>query len=131
MAKLTQMSITRPCPRAQVNTPPASVERKSNGTTRLSRGEDTHEWYERSDTVKKVDDQQAKTHFSLCLEEVERGETIVICRRNEPIAEIKPIGRRRIQPRPTGLARGTFVVPHSFFRSLPEELIRDFEGRGG
>lgn len=80
--------------------------------------------------MKKINVQQAKTHLSRLLERVERGETIEICRRNEPIAEIKPIRRPRTKPRSIGLARGTFVVPASFFEPLPEEWIRDLEGRG-
>ena len=79
--------------------------------------------------MKKVNVQDAKTHLSRYLERVERGETIVICRRNEPIAEIKPVGRARTKPRPLGLAKGTFRIPRSFFEPLPEDLVRAFEGR--
>lgn len=74
--------------------------------------------------------QEAKTHLSRYLDRVEGGETIVICRRNEPIAEIKPIRRPRAKPRPLGLAKGAFRVPSSFFEPLPEELLRSFDGRG-
>jgi antitoxin (DNA-binding transcriptional repressor) of toxin-antitoxin stability system len=34
---------------------------------------------------------EAKTHLSGCLERVEKGETIILCRRNRPIAEIRPL----------------------------------------
>jgi prevent-host-death family protein len=78
--------------------------------------------------MKKVNIQEAKTHLSRYLDCVEKGETIVICRRNEPIAEIKPLGRARTKPRPLGLAKGKFRVPPSFFEPLPEELLRSFEG---
>jgi prevent-host-death family protein len=79
--------------------------------------------------MKKVNVQDAKTHLSRYLERVERGETIVICRRNEPIAEIKPVSRARTKPRPLGLAKGTLRIPRSFFEPLPEEIVRAFEGR--
>lgn len=35
---------------------------------------------------------EAKTHLSRYLPEIERGETVVLCRRNVPIAEIRPFG---------------------------------------
>jgi antitoxin (DNA-binding transcriptional repressor) of toxin-antitoxin stability system len=54
--------------------------------------------------MKKVNVQEAKTHRSRYLERVE-NETIVICRRNEPVAEIKPVRRPRAKPRPLGLAK--------------------------
>lgn len=33
------------------------------------------------------------------------------------------------EPRPFGLAKGKFVVPEDFNDPLPEEILRDFEGR--
>ncbi len=33
------------------------------------------------------------------------------------------------QPRPFGLAKGEFVVPDDFNAPLPEEALRDFEGK--
>ncbi len=32
------------------------------------------------------------------------------------------------KPRPIGLAKGLFEVPDTFFESLPDDLIRAFEG---
>jgi len=32
-------------------------------------------------------------------------------------------------PRPFGLAKGQFVVPPDFNTPLPEDVLRDFEGR--
>lgn len=70
----------------------------------------------------------AKTHLSRHLERVERGETIVLCRRNVPIAEIRPLPRRPEQMRPLGIDRG-MELPESFFEPLPEDLLDAFEGR--
>jgi hypothetical protein len=33
-----------------------------------------------------------------------------------------------VGPRPFGLARGSFVVPHDFNAPLPEQVLREFEG---
>ena len=72
---------------------------------------------------------EAKVQFSRCIAEVEAGETIVVCRRNEPVAEIRPLPPTSQQPRPFGLLKGQFEVPDSFFEPLPEDVIAGFEGR--
>lgn len=72
---------------------------------------------------------EAKTHLSRYLDRVQQGETIVLCRRNEPIAEIRALSLERADPRPFGLAAGTFSVAPSFFDPLPEEVLEGFEGR--
>ena len=78
--------------------------------------------------MKKLNIHEAKTHLSRYLEDVEHGETILLCRRNKPVAEIKPIASQRTKPRPIGLAKDEFKVPDSFFEELPEEILILFEG---
>ncbi len=70
---------------------------------------------------------EAKTHLSRYIAQVEAGETILLCRRNEPVAEIHPVPPTRKKPRPFGLDRGKFEVPDSFFDPLPDEFIDAFE----
>ncbi len=76
----------------------------------------------------KLNIHEAKTHLSHYLEELKRGEIITICKRNQPIAEIRPIAARPHKQRPVGLAKGKFTVPASFFEELPEETIALFHG---
>lgn len=73
---------------------------------------------------------EAKTHLSAYLARLEAGETILLCKRNVPIAEIRPLPKKRKEPRPIGLAKGTFEVPESFYEPLPEALLDLFEGKG-
>lgn len=81
-------------------------------------------------TMKRLNVHDAKTHLSRHLAALEEeGEVIVLCRRNVPIAEIRPLPRRLEGPRPVGLAAGTVEVPPEFFQPLPEELLRGFEGQ--
>ena len=47
--------------------------------------------------VREVQASVAKTHFSQLLDEVERGQTIVILRHGRPIARLVPDERRRKQ----------------------------------
>ena len=76
----------------------------------------------------KLNIHEAKTHLSRHLARVAQGETILLCRRNVPIAEIRPLPPERQDPRPVGLARGKVTIPPAFFEPLPEDLLAGFEG---
>lgn len=69
--------------------------------------------------------------MSECIAQAEAGETVVICKRNKPVAEIRAIPQPPKKPRPVGLLKNRFSVPDSFFEPLPEEIVAAFEGRGG
>ena len=69
---------------------------------------------------------QIKVHFSEYLAKLELGESVVICRRNAPIAEMRPLAHHIAEPRPIGLAKGTFKVPPAFFEPLPDEITKTF-----
>ncbi len=73
---------------------------------------------------------EAKARLSEMLAKVEAGETVVVCRRNKPVAEIRPLSRKSSTPRPVGLAKGRVRVPPEFYESLPDEVMTEFEGRG-
>jgi len=70
----------------------------------------------------------AKTHLSQYLERIAAGETILLCKRNVPIAEIRPLPPERKAPRPIGLAKGMVKVPLSFFEPLPDDLLTAVQG---
>lgn len=72
---------------------------------------------------------EAKTHLSRYLARLEAGETIVLCRRNTPIAEIRPLAAVRTSPRPLGLAKEGVEILPGFFEDLPAEIVDGFEGR--
>jgi prevent-host-death family protein len=72
----------------------------------------------------RVNVQQAKAHLSRYLDRVLKGESIILCKRNVPVAEIRPLP----QPRPIGLAKGEFEIPPEFFEPLPPELLAAFNG---
>jgi antitoxin (DNA-binding transcriptional repressor) of toxin-antitoxin stability system len=79
----------------------------------------------------KVNIQEAKTHLSRHLERLERGEVdvVVICRRNEPVAELRVVPPRRVGPRPILSPDPRFSLSPSFFEPLPADLVAALEGR--
>lgn len=77
----------------------------------------------------KLNIHEAKTHLSKYLARLEKGETIVLCKRNTPIAEIRPLPAMRKKPRPLGLGKGTVTIAPGFFDPLPDELLDLFEGK--
>jgi len=79
-------------------------------------------------TMIRVNIAEVKANLSSYLERVEGGEIIVLCRRNVPIAEIRPLRKLPEEPRPVGIDRG-MAIPPSFFEPLPDTLLDAFEGR--
>jgi antitoxin (DNA-binding transcriptional repressor) of toxin-antitoxin stability system len=63
------------------------------------------------------------------LERLKKGETILLCKRNEPIAEIRPLPAHPQRKRPIGLAKGQLTIPRDFFDPLPEDVIQAFQAQ--
>jgi antitoxin (DNA-binding transcriptional repressor) of toxin-antitoxin stability system len=77
----------------------------------------------------KVNVQRAETDLSRCLDAAENGEVVVLCRNNNPVAELHPVpAGTNYQGTPRfGLWDG-FGVPDSFFEPLPDDLVKAFSG---
>jgi prevent-host-death family protein len=71
---------------------------------------------------------EAKAKLSDLLDRAAAGERILICKRNQPVAELRPVPTPRQAPRPTGGARGTFTIPASFFAPLNDDDLEAFDG---
>ena len=80
-------------------------------------------------TMKMVNIYDAKARLSEYLELVQRGEHVVICRRNQPVAELRPVPQAPTAPRPVG--GSAIIVPASFFEPLPGDVVDLFYGGGG
>ncbi len=80
-------------------------------------------------TMIKVNITEAKAQLSKYLKRVEQGETVILARRNRPVAEIRRIAVRRHGRRPIGLCSGDFVVPADFDAPLPDDLLDALQGR--
>lgn len=71
---------------------------------------------------------EAKAKLSEYLARVAAGESVVICKHNRPVAELRPVAVTRTTPRPFGLGAGTFEVPDSFFDPLSDADLDLFYG---
>jgi len=72
---------------------------------------------------------EAKAKLSEYLDAAGRGERVLICNRNRPVAELRAVEPARTTPRPIGGTNGV-VVPPAFFDPLPDDLLDAFEGKG-
>jgi antitoxin (DNA-binding transcriptional repressor) of toxin-antitoxin stability system len=73
---------------------------------------------------------EIKTKLSEYVDLATRGEQVVICRHNKPVAELRAIENVRTVPRPIGPLPGrpTFEVPASFFEPMADEELGLWEG---
>ncbi|MBM4213788.1 MAG: type II toxin-antitoxin system Phd/YefM family antitoxin [Gammaproteobacteria bacterium] len=77
--------------------------------------------------TKTVNVHEAKTHLSRLLEDVARGEEVVLAKAGKPCAKLVPFAPNQ-EPRQPGLIHG--VLGDEFFDPLPEEELAAWEGRG-
>jgi prevent-host-death family protein len=70
---------------------------------------------------------EAKAKLSEYLEAVGKGERVVICKRNQPVAELRAVEQKRTTPRPIGLAKGKIKILPSFFDPLPDDWLDEIE----
>jgi prevent-host-death family protein len=75
---------------------------------------------------------EAKAKLSEYLEAAVNGERVLICKHNQPIAELLPVGQARVDPRDlTPMYPGaTFTTP-AFFEPLSPNEIAEWEGTAG
>jgi len=57
---------------------------------------------------------EAKTHLSKYTRMVKKGKRVILCDRNQPFAEIRPLLMTKEGRRPYGLGKGIFHIPEKF-----------------
>jgi len=63
---------------------------------------------------------EAKAKLSKYAKMVKAGETVILCERNKPFAEIRPLDPRGKGPRVFGLSQGVFKLGPEFFEADAE-----------
>jgi len=69
---------------------------------------------------------EAKAKLPEYLDAVAKGERVLICKRNQPVAELRAVEQTRTEPRTIGGGTG-IVMPASFFEPMPAEFLDAFE----
>ncbi len=77
-------------------------------------------------TIKVEDFEQ---RFQKYISRLEAGETIVLTRGGQPVAEITPTAQKQHELRPFGLSAGKFLTPDDFNEPLPAEILDAFEDK--
>jgi prevent-host-death family protein len=72
----------------------------------------------------------AKARLSEYLEAVSHGETVVICRHNRPVAELRAIEAQRTRPRDLTPMCPDWKIDPAFFEPLDAEELAAWEGNG-
>ena len=79
--------------------------------------------------MKTVNVHEAKAHLSEYLAAVERGEEIIIARRNKPVARLVAVEPEKPKKRRLfGLAKGKVWISEDFNAPLDDELLGLFTG---
>ena len=78
-----------------------------------------------SKTMIKLNINEIKTQFSKYIEMVEAGDTVIVCKRNVPVAEIRPVEKEKKKLRKPilGSARGMVTILPDFDDPLPDEHL--------
>ena len=78
---------------------------------------------------------EVKKHFSATIARVTAGETVTVCNRNKPVAEIIPVQQQKhFTKRPIGLAGKEYPdweIGDEFFEPLPDDILAYFTGEKG
>jgi len=80
----------------------------------------------------KLNISQLKASISDYVPDLLKGKKLILCKRNEPIAEIIGLGssiKKTRKKREIGFAAGRFKVPDSFFEPLSDDEVSLFEGQ--
>lgn len=77
--------------------------------------------------MRQINIHEAKTHLSQLVEDVARGEEIIIAKAGRPMARLVGL-TTTAQPRRPGALAGHITIAADFDAPLPAEILADFEG---
>lgn len=77
--------------------------------------------------MRQINIHEAKTHLSRLVEDVVRGDEIVIAKAGKPVARLVGIETDHA-PRRRGLLKGKIWIADDFDAPLPADVLASFEG---
>jgi prevent-host-death family protein len=76
----------------------------------------------------KVNIQEAKTHLSRYIDRVVMGDVIVVCRHNQPVAELRAVEAPALRPaRVAGLLKGQVHWEPGAFAPMTDEELSEYD----
>jgi prevent-host-death family protein len=78
-------------------------------------------------TMIMVNIHEAKARLSEIIDAAVNGGHVIICNRNRPLVELRPIAQSRSEPRPIGGGPHAFDVPESAFAPLEEHEVDEWD----
>ena len=76
----------------------------------------------------RVNIQEAKTHLSRYVDRVEQGDVIIVCRHNQPVAELRAVEAAPERPaRVAGLLKGRIHWELDAFAPMTDEELAEFD----
>ena len=78
--------------------------------------------------MKRVEIHDVETNLARYLAELTPGESLLLCNRDQPVAELRSLREQAVRKPKIGVAKGKLVVPDSFFEPLPAEILEGFNG---
>jgi prevent-host-death family protein len=80
-------------------------------------------------TARTVNIHEAKTHLSRLVDEVEKGESVIIAKAGKPKAQLTPIRvTRKRAVRRIGCLKGRIKIPDDFDTMFADEIEKMFSG---
>lgn len=77
----------------------------------------------------KVNIPEARTHLSRYIERVAQGDVIIVCRHNQPVAELRAVEMSEVrQPQVAGLLKGQVRWEADAFAAMTGEELAEFDG---
>ena len=76
----------------------------------------------------RVNIQEAKTHLSRYIDRVEQGDVIIVCRHNQPVAELRAVETAPASPvRVAGLLKGRIQWEPGAFAAMTDTELAEFD----
>ena len=80
-------------------------------------------------TMLMVNIADAKAKLSEYVDAVARGERVIICNRNKPVAELRAVEQTAVGPRDLApMFPGETFMTDAFFEPMPEDELREWYG---
>jgi prevent-host-death family protein len=70
---------------------------------------------------------ELKARLSEYVDRAQQGDRILICKRNQPVAELLAIEQKRTEARPIGGGPYRYDVPDAFFEPMPDDFLNAVE----